>query len=174
MRGDRPAYDDAAERTSQRDLLYLQADMAVVDQHLVARPQDLADRGRRNRQLALFPVRAHDDGDPLPGGELHGRRQVADADLRPLQVADQRDRPVHPLLRLADECGAHPVIVVGAVREVQARRVHSGAHELVEPLRGRAGRPDRRDDLRAPRAHGGHRRNVATTQAVFAKADQPG
>jgi hypothetical protein len=130
----------------------LQTHVPVVDQHLVPGPQHLTDRRGRDRQLAVDAVWADDDGDPVACRELHRRGEVADADLRALQVADQRDRPAGALLRLADERRAVAMVVVRPVREVEPGRIHAGCDERVELVGRRARRPDRGDDLRAPRA----------------------
>src|SRR5262249_16066201 len=149
-------------------------DVTVVDQHLVTRAQHLADGRGRDRELAGLAVRADDNGDAVAGRQLHRPREVADADLRPLQVADQGDRPARALLRFAHERRADTVVVMGAVRKIEPRGVHARRDERVELLGRRGCRPDRGDDLRSPRTDGGHEGNLASAQAVLRKAVQPG
>src|SRR5207237_9768657 len=64
------------------DLLDVEANHAVVHQHLVAGTQDLADGGRCDRQLSVAPVGADDDSDLGPGGEVEGLRVLPDPELR--------------------------------------------------------------------------------------------
>ena len=132
MRADRAPDDDAAARTPGGDLLDLEPHQPVVDQHLVAGTQHFADRRRRDRQLAVLSVHPDDDDDLLARQQLHRRGEVADADLRALQVADQRDGTAGALLRLPDEPRAGGVIVMRAVGKVEARGIHAGGDESVE------------------------------------------
>ena len=102
-----------------------QADEAVVDQHVVAGPQHLADHRGRDRQLAVDRDLLADDED-LFVLQQHARRgQVADPELRSLQIGDQRERLADLFLHLAHDACAGGVIVLRAVREVQADRVDS-------------------------------------------------
>src|SRR5262249_4500305 len=147
----------------------------VADGPLGTGAQHLTDGRGRDRELAGLAVRADDDGDAVARRQLHRPRgEVADADLRPLQVADQGDRPARALLRFAHERRADTVVVMGAVRKIEPRGVHARGDERVELLGRRGCRPDRGDDLRSPRTDGGHEGNLASAQAVLRKAVQPG
>src|SRR5205085_9711113 len=75
----------------------------VVDQHLVSGPEDFPDHRRRQRQLAVLRRVRIDDGHLTSGRKRQRLDQRADADLRPLQVGDDRQRPTALLLQLADE-----------------------------------------------------------------------
>ena len=85
------------------DLLDGQPNEAVVDQDVVARTQHLADHGRRDRQLAVQRVLLADDEDLLVLEEDARLVEVADAELRALEVGDQRERLAGLLLNLADD-----------------------------------------------------------------------
>ena len=78
------------------------------------------------------------------------RRQVADPELRALQVGDQRERLAGLLLHLAHDLRPRGVVLVGPVREVEANGVDAGVDERADRVVGRRGRPDGRHDLRPP------------------------
>src|SRR5690606_14418304 len=81
---------------------------------------------------------------------------LSDADLRALQVLQDRDRPLELLLDRADDLAALAVILVAAVAEVQAEDVGAGQEQLADALPVAAGRTQRGDDLRiAVSAHVG-------------------
>ena len=130
------------------DALHRQPDEPVVDQHVVSGAQDLADHGRSDRQLAVDGHLLADHEDLLVLEQHARRQQVADAELRALQVGDQRERLTGLVLHLAHHRGARRMIVVRAVRKIQAdgidTRVDERPHDVVTRRHG----PDRRDDLR--------------------------
>ena len=65
---------------------------------------------------------------------VRGSREPADAELRALQVGDQRERPAAPASCAArTSARALGVLLVGAVREVEPRRVHAGLDERRRP-----------------------------------------
>ena len=74
--------------------------------------------------------------------------QVADAQLRALEVGDDRDRAVLRLALFGDQACGLRVVLVRAVREVQAGAVDH-PDELTQRVGGRRRRTDRGDDLRA-------------------------
>src|SRR5205814_7633793 len=90
--------------------------ISVVDQHVVARPQHLADGSRHDRQLPVPRRPLAGDHHLLAGDEDAWRGQVADPELRPLQVGDQSQRPAELGLDATDELRAGGVILVRAVR----------------------------------------------------------
>ena len=157
MRGDLAADDDAAARTTGLDLVDAQANHPVVDQHLMARPEHPADRSRGDRQLAVAgdAVSEH-DRDLIALQQVERLVEAADAELRALQVADQRERAADVLLDVAHELGPRGVVLVRAVGEVEARRVHPRIDERAQRFRRRAGGADRRNDLRPARRDGWH------------------
>ena len=88
-----------------------------------------------------------------PRSSVTGSAQLADAELRPLQVGDQRDRP-------SPQLGLPPRARAGATRAWSScvpcekfRRAPSmpACDQRREHLRRRRGGPDRGDDLRAAR-----------------------
>ena len=93
---------------------------------------------------------------PSTRDDLSARRQVelagkcAGADLRAAEVLQRRDRLPLGVARLAQPREARAVLLVGAVREVEARDVHAGVDERFEArrrsrTRGRACRRAWRD-----------------------------
>ena len=94
-------------------------------------------------------------GDPAVG-------EAADPELGPLQIHDRADRPAAVLLDLANDREARRVVLVAAVAEVEAEHVGAGIGQLADPLLGRAGRTQRRDDLGAAvSAHASHSLDAA-------------
>ena len=154
----RPADDHAAARTPGDHLLDPQPDVAVVDQHLVTRSQDLADRRGRDLELAVVRLQAvaADDRHLRPLLQHDGRIEVPNSELRSLKVADEGDRLARALLCVANELRGPGVVVVRAVREVEARRVHARVDQSAHPLGRCRRRPDRGDDLRAAWRGTGH------------------
>ena len=120
------------------------------------------------------PFGADDD---LVAPREHDRRgQVADAELRPLEVGDEREWAT-PVALDAPSAGGHfRMLGLCAVREVQPGGIHARGNELLdEPGRGRA---ERRDDLRPARDLGGHLASVSRRATATAEsrgnALQPG
>ena len=72
--------------------------------------------------------------------ERDGLGEVADPDLRALEVGDDRDRPLDLLRDLAHDLHPLRVVLVRPVREVQPRGVHPGARELEHASRARTTR----------------------------------
>jgi len=105
----------AADRLALVDLLHPQPNEAVVDQDVVARTEHLADHRRRDGQLAVGRDLLADDEHLFVLQEQTRRLEVADAELRPLQVGDQRERLAALGLHLADRARARSVILVRPV-----------------------------------------------------------
>ncbi len=172
VRGDRPADDDAASGPIRLHLLDAEAHHPVVDQDFVAGTPHLADCRGRDRQLAVPPaVLGGDDGDVLARPEHDRSIEVSDAELGPLQIADDGDRSAGLPFRCTDELRAPRMVVVRPMREVETRRIHPGLDECAYQLRARRCGTDRGDDLRAARAHASHTLNVAPrgdADALFA------
>ena len=120
---------------------------------------DPSTAGLTGRSSALRGVLAGDH-DRVAVGELDVRVEIADPELRPLQVGDQGDRPAGGGLGLAHELRAPRMVLPRPVREVEARSVHPGRDQRGERLRVRRGGPDGRDDLRAARVPG-HRGQIS-------------
>ena len=88
--------------------------MPVVDEDVVARLQDGAEHGGADRQVVVLRRVLAGDHDGVAVGELDVRVEIADAELRPLQVGDQRDRSAGGGLGLAHELRAPRVIVAAS------------------------------------------------------------
>ncbi len=99
-----------------------QPDEPVVDQHVVPGLEHVADHRGRDRQLAVGRGLLGADPDLVAGVEDDRLLELADAELRALQVGDQRDRAPDLGRDLAHEPGALGVLLVRAVREVEAGR----------------------------------------------------
>jgi len=111
-----PAHDDSAPETAGLHGVDAEPDHPVVDQHFVPRTQDLADGGRGNRQLAVpgaVSARHHRHLRPL--NEVQRLVERADAELRSLEVTDQRERPADLLLDVADELGPGRMVLMSSV-----------------------------------------------------------
>jgi len=79
------------------------------------------------------------------------------ADLDPLQVGQDRDRAPGASRHPADEGNGAGMVVVGSVREVEARHVHAGHNHGGEGCLVARGRPDRSYDAYSSNVRG-HRR----------------
>ena len=136
-----PAHDHLALRAPVGHRPDTQPDEPVVDQHVVARLQHVADHGGRDRQLPALAIvlRAHGDG--LALAEDEGLLELADPELRPLEVGDQGDRAPCRRLGFADATRALGMLLVRPVREVEPRRVHPRGDELAQLLRRVRRRP---------------------------------
>ena len=89
--------------------------------------EHLRDRRRRDDQVALAVAFSRPAMNTVaPPAEQARLAQPGDAQLRALQVGDQRERAAELSLHRAGERGAARVLVVGAVREVEADGVHPG------------------------------------------------
>ena len=97
-----------------RQVLVVQADTAVVAQLAAGRVEDELLAGLEHR-LATF--------------------ELADANLRPLQIRHDRDFLARPRSDFTHEFGASDVVLRGAVREVQAHDVHAGANHAFQHFR---------------------------------------
>ena len=103
----------------------------------MAGPKHFADHRGRDRQFPVRGVLLADDDDLLVAEQQPRRVEVADAQLRALQVGDHRQRLARVLLHRADDVRCSRVVGLGAVGEVQANRVDPGVHELTDHLGGR-------------------------------------
>ena len=173
VRGDDTAFDHRAARAAGLDAVDAQPHEPVVDQHVVARLEHLADHGRADRQLAVRGALGRTDHDLFATAQRDRLVEVTDAKLGALQVGDQGDRPAELAFGFPDEPGPLAMLVVRAVREVQPRAVDTRADQIEQLLPGRAGRPDRGDDLRAARRRFGHRASVASdTNGASAESEE--
>ena len=133
MRGHEAAHHDGTGRATPLDLVDAEPNEPVVDQHLVAGLEHVPDHRRRDRELAVSRRLLGADADLVAGVEHHGLRELADAQLGPLQVADERDRAADLGRDLPDEPGPLGVIGMRAMREVEADGVDAGLDERAQP-----------------------------------------
>jgi hypothetical protein len=131
-----------------RPLSTAQPDEPVVDQHLVARFEHVSDHRGRDRQLAVRRGRFRGDADLIPGVEDDRLGQLADAELRSLEVGDESDRAPDLGRYLAHEPRSLGVPLVRAMREVEADGIDAGRDQRAQALARVGSRPERRDDLR--------------------------
>src|SRR5690606_4416527 len=83
-----------------------------------------------------------------PGGQLdRPGRELADAEFRALQIHQHADRPAELRLDGADDLVALPVLLVGAMAEVQPEHVGAGLKQGADTLGRRARGAQRGDDL---------------------------
>jgi hypothetical protein len=149
VRADEPTDEHGATSAPLLHRVDTKPDEAVVDEYVVPGLEDVSDHGGRDGQLAVGRRLLGADRDLVARVEDDGLLQLADPELRALQVADQRNRPTELRRDLANEPRALGVIGVGAVREVEADRVDARLDEGAEALaRVRSG-PERGDDLGA-------------------------
>ena len=106
------ADDDRGANADPVDLLDAQAHEPVVDEDLVPGLEDLGEHRREDGQVARRAVLAAAEDDRVALDEDPRALEVADPELRPLEVGDQRQRPAGTLLRVAQEPGPLAVLVV--------------------------------------------------------------
>jgi hypothetical protein len=117
-----------------------QAEVAVVEQEVVTRADvgDDAGVGGRDPAVVADQVGVGRDRELGAGLELGlAGGESPDPDLGALQVEQHGDGPA-ALLRLGPDRGQHAgVVLVAAVREVEADHVHAGLDQLADPLGAR-------------------------------------
>ena len=96
--------------------------------------------------VAKLAVGVEHEGLAALEGDL-AERELADADLGPLQIGHDRDLAADRLRRVADQLGALLVIGRGAVREIQAHDVDAGSEHARQHIEAAACGAERRDDL---------------------------
>ena len=148
---DRAALDDQAADVVALDRGDLDGDLAVVDQQPVA---DL-DLLRQLLVGAGDPVGGAEDvvagdGDQVTGAPLvRPVGELAEPDLRPLQVGEDGDGAAGLLGGVAHEVVHLLVVLVAAVAEVQSGHVHARLDQAEHALGGSGGGPHGADDLYA-------------------------
>jgi hypothetical protein len=130
-------------------VLDVQVDLAVVEQQMRARRQRCKDLRMRQRRARLAACRRIEiEAKRFAGHEIDeavGKR--AHAQLRPLQVEQDADRPPGIALDPADDLEALAMLLVRAVAEVQAEHVGAGVEQRAYGGGVRARGPERGDDL---------------------------
>src|SRR5207244_5261356 len=93
----------------------------------------------------FFEVKAK----PRPGSELDpASREAAEAQLRPLQIRQDADRPSRYAFHGPDRVEAGSVFRVRTMAEIQAEHIDAGVEQSADPLRRRARRPEGRNNFR--------------------------
>jgi hypothetical protein len=117
---------------------------AVADLHLARQRRE----GRRDLlRVADLLDRGDDEG--LPGLEVVHAFDLADAQLRPLDVADDGDVAAELRGHVADDGDDAGVLFVLAVREVEAEGVDARGEEAIDHFLAAAGRAEGGEDFRA-------------------------
>ncbi len=127
-----------------------QLDQPVVDQDAMADLHFLRQRGERRRDFAdVAEARLGGDGEGLPALQEDHAIDVADAKLRPLDVAD--DRHVAAQLRGHVADGGHDafVIFMFSVGEIESKGIDSGGQQAMDHLFAAARGAEGCQDLRA-------------------------
>jgi len=146
VRRERPPVHDARPHPRRLDPRHLHRQQPVVQQDARAHARVLGQLGVRRGQLVFARLAVGGKDDLLPGDELAGRLERADADARTLQVHQDGDR--HPArLREPAHGGDPPAAHFGRpVRRVHAHHVDPGIDQggdpLVRPGRGAQGGDD--------------------------------
>ena len=73
--------------------------------------------------------------------------EAADADLRPLQIHQDADRPLQLRLDRAQDLVGLAVVLMRAVAEIEPEHIGAALEERANDRLRRAGRPERGDDL---------------------------
>ena len=115
VRADEPTDDHCAGGATTFHVLDAEPDEPVVDQHLVPGLENVPDHGRGNRQLAVGRGFLCTDADLVAFVEDDRFRELADPELRPLQVADQRHWTPDVGCDLSHEPGPCGMLLVRAV-----------------------------------------------------------
>ena len=149
VRLDQPARDDLAVRSGAVDALHAQPDVTVVDEDLVAGFEHRPEHVGRDREVVGAAGVLSRDHDLLAALEEGGSVELADPDLRALQVGDQRERAPDRCLHGAHAARAPLVLVVRPVGEVEPNSVHARVDERSERLLVVRRGADGGDDLRA-------------------------
>ena len=150
---DRPADEHLAARAAAVDLVDAQPHRAVVDQHVVPG----LEHRRRAPPGAIGRSPSGAPSSPAivtssPRVELDRRRELADPELRPLQVGDQRERPAELLLQPRGSPAPTAAWSSCVPCEKLSRAPSISSISGASTSRGRRGGPDRGDDLRPARA----------------------
>ncbi len=129
-----------------------QAELAVIEQERGADLGGLDDFGMGEfHPFSIAGGGVEIEAEGLAGLQMDAARgEAADAELGALDVGEDADRPSRLLLEGADRLDARGVILMRAVREIEAEDVHPGAEEPADDLWRGACRAEGGDDLGAP------------------------
>ncbi len=143
-----PPTSTSQTRSPAFDFEHAEPDGAVVDEDVEPGLEHGAQYRRRDREVAVLGAVLPGDRHRTAAHELHRFGQIADAELRPLEVCDQRNGPSGLVSSRPDRRRPVGMILVRTVGEVEPRTVDD-PHQRQQSL-GRGGRrPDGGDDLRA-------------------------
>jgi hypothetical protein len=138
-----------------------QLDQSIRDEDAIAGLRVLGERRvARRHALGIAQGLAGRDAEGLAGHQAHGSSagQRTGADLRALEVEQDRDRQAELGSDLAHQRDALAVFGVAAVREVQAHHVDAGAQQLAQRVAIGSCGSQRRNDLDRLRHCVRHRR----------------
>jgi hypothetical protein len=135
---DHAARGDATHDVLAPHLLDVQRDPAVVDQDAIPDLHVLPEAAVGDARPLGRPLhRLRRQGEPVAAAQHHAAAgERAQADLRPLEVLEDRDGLPDPDLHGSDALDRLLVLRVGAVGEVQAGDVHPGAGHLLDDALG--------------------------------------
>ena len=126
------------------------------------------------RAVPVAGRRIEIEAEPVAGGELdRAVGEIAEPQLRTLQIGENADRPSGLRLDAADVLEQRALLVVAAMAEIQPENVDPGVEQRAQPLAAGARRADRRDDLgaaQAPPGLPGGRLAAARPLAEFRRA----
>src|SRR5690348_2239296 len=131
------------------DLQHDELDETVVDQHAIADMHVLREILVGDGQLVVARVVLGREHDVAAVGQGDRRWEIPNADPRPLEIAEDRDRAAEVVGDLPNERDRRRVLLVRTVREVDAGDVEPRFHETAQRIGRRGRRPERADDLRA-------------------------
>ena len=146
---DHPADLGRTEDRVLAGLDHLQPQLAIVDQQplaLLQHPEQFRVGQADAAVIARFGIAVEGEVAGMADHRL-AALELADAQLRPLQVAQDRHRAAHILFDLADRGDGFAVSFVIAVAHVDAERVGPGQQQLLDHFRAAAGWPQRCQDL---------------------------
>jgi hypothetical protein len=149
----------AALRHARTDVLSLDR-RDLEDDPTVVEHDPVADRDvgceplvrDRNLFFVAFSI-PFDEREVGPRRELEGAVEGAGPDLRTAEILQDRDRLLLGFARFSKSREPRTVLGVGAVREVEARDVHSGVDQRLQAFDRITRRPQRADELRTTNRH---------------------
>jgi hypothetical protein len=129
-------------------------DAPVVEQDAIAHAHVGGEALVLDRDRALVGARvALDERDLGRRGQVELRGEAPRAHLGAAEILERGDGLALVVARLAEARELLAVLLVGAVREVEARDVHPRSDELLERVDGAARRAEGADELGAPNRH---------------------
>ena len=139
----RAAHLDHGFETVRIDLRHPKNELPVVNQKTRSRRQRREDlRMRKSDAGAVAGFGRLVEGEAVSGREFNTLSHLSDPVLRALEVGQNTCRAAGDILEAANGPDPLGLLLLRAVREIQAEDVYPGLYELKQPL----GRPARRAD----------------------------